>query len=159
MLRRRAAASVPRLGAASLLRLGHRALSTAPTWTEARFGGATVHPVENPSLESLESQLGTVFFQLRAAGRRGVWMPVRSRRPAQSRLLQRTAEFHHAEGDKAMLLNWLPEDVPSPVPDFATTVISAGGLTLNTRNEVLVIKEAVRPIRACRARGSCRAGC
>ena len=146
MLRCRAASSLPRLGAASLLRLGRRTMSTAPTWTEARFGGATVHLGENPSLESLESQLGAVVKELREVGRRGVWMSVPI---AQAGAIPAAAahgfKFHHAEGDKAMLLNWLPEDVPSPVPDFATTVIGAGGLTLNARNEVLVIKEARAP--------------
>ena len=53
--------------------------------------------------------------------------------------------FHHAEGDAAMLLNWLPADDPCPVPDFATHVIGLGGLVLNDDLEVLCVKEKRAP--------------
>ena len=35
-----------------------------------------------------------------------------------------------------MLLNWLPTDASSPVPDFATHVIGLGGMCINERHEV-----------------------
>jgi len=54
-------------------------------------------------------------------------------------------KFHHAEGGAAMLLNWLPEDEPSPVPDFATHVIGLGGMVLNEQREVLCVKERRAP--------------
>jgi len=44
-----------------------------------------------------------------------------------------------------MLLNWLPTDSPSPVPDFATHVIGLGGMVLNDRQEVLCVKEKRAP--------------
>jgi len=49
--------------------------------------------------------------------------------------------FHHAEGGSAMLLAWLPEDEPCPVPDFATHVFGVGGMALRPSGEVLVVKE------------------
>jgi ADP-ribose pyrophosphatase YjhB (NUDIX family) len=52
--------------------------------------------------------------------------------------------FHHAQGSEAMLLNWLPGG-SNPVPDFATHVVGVGGLALNDRREVLVVKERVNP--------------
>jgi ADP-ribose pyrophosphatase YjhB (NUDIX family) len=84
--------------------------------------------------------------EIRHAKRRGVFMKV----PIAAAAVIPTAadhgfRFHHAEGTTAMLLNWLPEDEPCPVPDFATHVIGLGGMCLNEKHEVLCVKEKRAP--------------
>ena len=120
---------------------------SGPSWTEARFGGATLD-IGGPiaCLDTFTSQLSNVMADIRAAGRRGVFMRVPIE---QSAAIAVAAEhgfvFHHAEASHAMLINWLPTDEPSPVPDFATHVLGLGGMCLNDRHEVLCVKEKRAP--------------
>ncbi len=91
--------------------------------------------------EGFGAQLDGVMASVREAGRKGVWMRVPIEQacaiPAAARL---GFKYHHAEGDAAMLLNWLPTDASAkcPVPDFATHVVGMGGMCINERNEVRI---------------------
>ena len=130
----------------------HRSLrrlcTSAPSWCESRFGGATVTLGSGAvtCMETFSEQFVRVMRDIRAANRRGVFMKVPI---THSAVIPIAAEhgfrFHHAEGDAAMLLNWLPADDPCPVPDFATHVIGLGGLVLNDDLEVLCVKEKRAP--------------
>ena len=93
-------------------------------------------------LTSFAAQLDDVMASVRNTNRKGVWMRVplsqgftchcASSRPHNNSshtvisggVLPLAAahgfRFHHAVGESAMLLAWLPEDEPCPVPDFAT---------------------------------------
>jgi hypothetical protein len=85
------------------------------SWTEARFAGATIVLDQGPIGPSFKTQLGEAMAEIRAAGRKGVWMRVPIE---QSAAIPVAAEhgfrFHHAEGAHCMLLLWLPQ-TPSPV--------------------------------------------
>ena len=77
---------------------------------------------------------------IKADERKGVWMRV----PIElSNAIQFAAkhgfQYHHAEGQSAMLLKWLPDDEPCPVPAFATHVIGVGGLVVNASNEACCV--------------------
>jgi len=125
-----------------------RSTSTAAvTWTEGRFGGATVKLADTVGcLNSFSTQLDQVMAEIREAGRRGIFMTVPIASSAVIPLAaQHGFRFHHAERDAATLLNWLPEDEPCPVPDFATHVVGLGGMVLNERHEVLCVKEKRAP--------------
>mmetsp|Transcript_4472 Transcript_4472/g.8249 ORF Transcript_4472/g.8249 Transcript_4472/m.8249 type:complete len:367 (+) Transcript_4472:245-1345(+) len=50
-------------------------------------------------------------------------------------------EFHHAEGKMAKLNLWLRDDIPSKVPEFATHHLGVGAVVINSRNEILCIRE------------------
>ena len=126
-----------------------KAAGFVPTWTEARFGGANIvlNSDTIPCLETFSTQFSNVMADIRSAGRRGVFMKVPI---AMSAAIPVAAEhgfkYHHAEGDHAMLLNWLPVDEPCPVPDFATHVIGLGGMVLNEADgTVLCVKEKRAP--------------
>lgn len=125
-----------------------RRFSSALTWTEARFGGATISLGEGPvsCLDTFGDQFSSVMQEIRSSQRRGVFFKVPI---AQAAIIPIAAQhgftFHHAEGDAAMLFNWLPDDEPSPVPDFATHVVGLGGLVLNEQHEVLCVKEKNSP--------------
>lgn len=53
-------------------------------------------------------------------------------------------EFHHAEGKTAKLNAWLRDDIVSKVPEFATHHVGVGAVVINSRNEILCIRELRR---------------
>jgi ADP-ribose pyrophosphatase YjhB (NUDIX family) len=40
-----------------------------------------------------------------------------------------------------MLTNWIPKDEEYKLPEYATHFIGVGGLVLNSKNEILLVKE------------------
>ena len=119
----------------------------APSWNEARFGGATITLGNDPPkcLDTFKNQLNDVMSSIRSAKRRGVFMKVPMSHAAVIPFAAKHGFcYHHAEGESATLLAWLPS-TPSPVPDFATHVVGVGGMALNDNNEVLVVKEKCAP--------------
>uniref|UniRef100_A0A7S4AY20 Nudix hydrolase domain-containing protein n=1 Tax=Pseudo-nitzschia australis TaxID=44445 RepID=A0A7S4AY20_9STRA len=50
-------------------------------------------------------------------------------------------EFHHAQGSTLKLNAWLRKDIPSKVPEFATHHVGVGAVVINSRNEILCIRE------------------
>ena len=119
--------------------------SSQTSWKEARFQGANIELGSVGCLEAFTDELSGIMESIRNANRKGVWLRVPLEQAAIIPIAARHGfRFHHAEGDHAMLLAWLPETT-CPVPDFATHVIGVGGFTLNAKNEVLVVKEARAP--------------
>lgn len=53
-------------------------------------------------------------------------------------------KFHHAEGDSAVLNVWLRESTESKIPSFATHNVGVGGVVVNSRNEILCVRELRR---------------
>lgn len=49
--------------------------------------------------------------------------------------------FHHAAGDTAVLNLWLKDDSDSKIPDFATHNVGVGAVVVNSRNEILCVRE------------------
>ena len=52
--------------------------------------------------------------------------------------------FHHAKGDTAVLTRWLPTEESNGIPEYPSLYIGVGTITVNDKNEILVIKEKVR---------------
>lgn len=50
-------------------------------------------------------------------------------------------EFHHAAGDTANLMLWLVEDAECKIPEFATHQVGVGAMVVNSRNEILCVRE------------------
>jgi len=50
-------------------------------------------------------------------------------------------EFHHAEGKTVKLNAWLREDIVSKVPEYATHHVGVGAVVINSRDEILCIRE------------------
>jgi hypothetical protein len=129
-----------RLAPISAARLCTKAAAALP-WEPARFKGANI-VVDQPVDESFEAKLVLALDELSEAGRRGVWMRVPIEHSAAAAVAARHGfSFHHAEGGSSMLLRWLPNDAPCPVPAFATHIVGCGGLVINERNEVLCVRE------------------
>lgn len=49
--------------------------------------------------------------------------------------------FHHARGNDAVLTNWLPTEEINKLPPFPHTAIGVGGLVINDKRELLVVRE------------------
>ncbi|RMX37015.1 hypothetical protein pdam_00005051 [Pocillopora damicornis] len=81
--------------------------------------------------------------QWRKERKKSVWMKVPI---VQSYLIPVAFEhgfsYHHAVGDHAMLLKWLPKKEHNKVPPYATHQVGVSGLVLNReKNEVLVVQD------------------
>lgn len=50
-------------------------------------------------------------------------------------------QFHHAVGEKAVLNLWLKKDTESKVPEFATHNVGVGAVVVNSRDEILCVRE------------------
>jgi 8-oxo-dGTP pyrophosphatase MutT (NUDIX family) len=55
-------------------------------------------------------------------------------------------EFHHAQGDTASLNVWL-SDSTNKIPEFATHHVGVGAIVVNSRNEILCVREMRRNLR------------
>lgn len=49
--------------------------------------------------------------------------------------------FHHAQGDKASLNVWLLSSTSNKIPEFATHHVGVGAIVVNSRNEILCVRE------------------
>lgn len=70
-----------------------------------------------------------------------VWVQVpMSRGALLEDMMESGLQFHHAEGDTANLFLWLGNG-ESKVPTFATHQIGVGAMVLNSRDEILCVRE------------------
>jgi hypothetical protein len=60
--------------------------------------------------------------------------------------------FHHAEADYVMMTRWLAAGVPSTLPPNASHQVGVGAFVINARNEVLVVQEALGPLKGKKVR-------
>jgi ADP-ribose pyrophosphatase YjhB (NUDIX family) len=112
-------------------------------WETARFGGANI--AVDAVAEDFEERLVLTLAELETAGRRGVWMHVPIEHAGAAAAAARHGfSYHSAEGGASVLLRWLP-DGPCPVPAFATHIVGVGGLVINSKQEVLCVREARTP--------------
>jgi len=85
-----------------------------------------------------------------AQGKKGVWLKV----PLSKAHLVGTAaapatggfRFHHAEPDYVMMTRWL-HGAPSTLPPNASHQVGVGAFVVNERDEVLVVQEALGPLK------------
>lgn len=95
----------------------------------------------------------------RAAGKRGLWLKVPLSKaqlvgPAAAPGPNAGFAFHHAEADYVMMTRWLPDDVTSTLPPNASHQVGVGAFVVNERNEVLVVQEAMGPLKGKQASGA-----
>ncbi|XP_046634041.1 nudix hydrolase 8-like [Daphnia pulicaria] len=107
------------------------------------FGGIIVRSSEEPQERNRMEQLLKESLQVwSTTGVRGVWFEVE---PTSAEwipvLIQNGFSFHHANPELSVLLKWLPSDEPCQVPSYAHTMVGAGAMVVNDKNEVLVVQE------------------
>eukprot|EP00551_Chaetoceros_affinis_P007905 CAMPEP_0203675224 /NCGR_PEP_ID=MMETSP0090-20130426/19585_1 /ASSEMBLY_ACC=CAM_ASM_001088 /TAXON_ID=426623 /ORGANISM="Chaetoceros affinis, Strain CCMP159" /LENGTH=310 /DNA_ID=CAMNT_0050541351 /DNA_START=342 /DNA_END=1274 /DNA_ORIENTATION=- len=50
-------------------------------------------------------------------------------------------QFHHAQGQNAHLSLWLDDNTENKIPDYATHQVGVGALVINSRDEILCVRE------------------
>jgi nicotinamide mononucleotide (NMN) deamidase PncC/8-oxo-dGTP pyrophosphatase MutT (NUDIX family) len=118
--------------------------------SEDRYGGVEIEVPETAvkhGMHSFQRALKRRIESWVAAGKRGLWLKVPM---ACTHLLGAARDegfrFHHAKAEYAMMTRWLPRDLPSPLPAYAFTQIGVGGVVVNSKGEVLMVKERVSPL-------------
>lgn len=114
-------------------------------WEETQFNGVEVNLSQledNTNLDEFSARLKDSIRHWKRVRKKSVWMKVPI---AQSYLIpvafNHGFSYHHAVGDYAMLLKWLPGG-QSKVPPYATHQVGVSGLVLNKeKSEVLVVQE------------------
>ena len=96
------------------------------------------------SRESFSTALENTVAMLKEQEKSSVWVEVPMSRAGLIEEIEALGfgfEFHHAEGKTAKLNAWLREDIPSKVPEFATHHVGVGAVVINSRDEILCIRE------------------
>ena len=110
-----------------------------------RFGGLSVFSSENENASDFAESLRNSLEEWKATGIRGAWFHVSGAHTAWiPHLVENGFQFHHAKNETAVLTRWLPEDESSGIPEYPHTYLGVGTITINDKNEILVIKEKVR---------------
>ena len=82
----------------------------------------------------------------RETGVRGLWFHIEDTESSNwiPSLLESGFTFHHAKDKNAVLVKWLPEHESSGIPEYPSTYVGVGTITLNNNDEILAIKEKVK---------------
>lgn len=108
-----------------------------------RFRGITVHsnvePCESSDLpkkleESLnywkENNKRTIWFKVFLE--QSEWVP---------HLAKKGFKYHHAKENYVMMYMWLPTDESNNIPAYAHTLVGVGGIVVNDKSQILVVRE------------------
>jgi ADP-ribose pyrophosphatase YjhB (NUDIX family) len=91
---------------------------------------------------TFRDKLGATVTACRELGRSSLWVEVPMSRAG---LIEDMAEFglrfHHARDDTAVLNVWLKDEHESKIPEFATHNVGVGAVVVNSRNEILCVRE------------------
>lgn len=91
--------------------------------------------------DTFRSRLEGTLEVLREMEKSSVWVEVpMSRASLIEEMSSLGFEYHHAQGSTAKLNLWL-RDSESKVPEFATHHLGVGALVVNSRNEILCVRE------------------
>lgn len=110
-----------------------------------RWGGVLMTAVVGAQPAAFGVELRRRVAESRAEQKRGLWLKI----PAECSALVGVAadvgfEFHHAKPEYLQMTMWLL-DTPSPLPLYAFTQIGVGGVVVNDKGEVLMVKEKTSP--------------
>jgi len=113
------------------------------TGEDDMFSGVTVDQkllAKTPA--AFERQLEQSLDAWRKAKRRGIWLSIPHDRTELIPIAQKLGfVLHHAKPELVMLTHWLDENDPNQLPSYAMSTIGVGGLVVNKKREVLLIKE------------------
>jgi len=94
--------------------------------------------------EDIGDTMEATIAACRAMGKSSLWVYVPMSRASfieKADLRESGFSFHHAKDDTAVLNLWLRDDVDSKIPLFATHNVGVGALVVNSRDEVLCVRE------------------
>jgi ADP-ribose pyrophosphatase YjhB (NUDIX family) len=99
---------------------------------------------ENPlfDVETFGSRLASTCDMLKDMEKSSIWVQVPMSRASLIETMSSLGfQYHHAQGTIAKLNLWLRDDTESKVPEFATHHVGVGAMVVNSRNEVLCVRE------------------
>lgn len=96
------------------------------------------------SQSRFRERLNATLTACREMGKSSLWVEVpMSRSSVIEEMAPFGLRFHHAEGETAVLNVWL-RDSESKIPAFATHHVGVGAVVVNSRNEILCVRELRR---------------
>eukprot|EP00980_Cylindrotheca_fusiformis_P008900 scaffold1900_cov123-Cylindrotheca_fusiformis.AAC.26 len=113
---------------------------------EASHRSATIVVPENEdsifARETFKDRLVGTVLALKCINKTSLWVEVpMSRSSLIEEMVDIGFEFHHAQGKSAKLNLWLSEDTESKVPEYATHHVGVGAVVVNSRDEILCVRE------------------
>ncbi|KAH3766807.1 nudix hydrolase 10 [Pelomyxa schiedti] len=107
------------------------------------FRGVTIDPKTIPTeMGQFSREIDGALREWRGAGVRGVWMslPCRTHGHLLPEALRRGFVVHHAQAEYIMLTHWL-QDEPNKLPMHGSCYVGVGGMVINDRDEILMVRE------------------
>ncbi|XP_059468317.1 nucleoside diphosphate-linked moiety X motif 6 isoform X2 [Neocloeon triangulifer] len=110
-----------------------------------RYNGITIDSTKEicQSTESFTEKLkASLNFWIEQREIRGVWFQVALKNADWVPILaQHEFCFHHAKPEAVTMCRWLPKNEPCNIPSYAHTMVGVGGLVVDSKNRLLVVKE------------------
>lgn len=118
-------------------------------YEKSAHNSATIVIPEEPNplydRDTFRSRLQGTCKVLRELEKSSVWVEVpMSRASLIEEMSALGFQYHHAQGTTAKLNLWLRTDTESMVPEFATHHVGVGAVVVNSRNEILCVRELRR---------------
>jgi ADP-ribose pyrophosphatase YjhB (NUDIX family) len=98
---------------------------------------------DDDAFDSFPERLKSTVTACRELGKSSIWVEVPMHRCSLIETGEMSAlgfQFHHAVGETAVLNLWL-KDSESKVPEFATHNVGVGAVVVNSRDEILCVRE------------------
>ena len=107
------------------------------------------HLYESLSIDTFKERLQSTVEVCKELKKKSLWLEVPI---SKARFIEACSdidglEFHHATGKTAHLSLWLRDDVDCMIPEFATHQIGVGAIVVNSRDEILCVREIRRNYR------------
>ena len=98
---------------------------------------------EDPyQMSTFRERLEDTIEVCRELKKSSIWVEVPMSRASLIEPMTETGlQFHHAEGETANLMLWLLEDTECKIPEYATHQLGVGAMVVNSRNEILCVRE------------------
>jgi len=95
------------------------------------------------SIEDFRHHLHATIVACKELNKKSLWIQVPM---SQARYIEACTdipglEFHHAEGDTVHLALWMKEDIENKIPEYATHQVGVGAIVVNSRDEILCVRE------------------
>lgn len=110
--------------------------------TDASHNSAKVIITPDFDDADFEQRLESTIQHVRDKKKTSLWIDVDiSRASLMESMSKFGLKFHHAQDSTATLNLWLNDETTNKVPPFATHHVGVGALVVNSRNQVLVVRE------------------
>lgn len=112
-------------------------------------GDADSSEYETLSIASFKHRLESTITACKELDKKSLWLevPISKARYIEACSDIEGLEFHHASGNTAYLSMWLRDDIECKIPEFATHQIGVGAIVVNSRDEILCVRELRRNFR------------